>query len=292
VLTAHGVAPRRRHGQNFLLDNNLLAAIVRDAGVAAGDIVLEVGPGPGLLTRHLLATGSEVRAIEIDPGMGPVARDLIEERFAARLTWVDGDALAGGRRLSESLTKLLPGCRALVANLPYGISAPLLGSLALEPAAPDTWVVMIQKEMGARLSAQPGTRDYGPLAVLMAQCTDITVLRKVPPQSFWPRPKVDSVVVKLERRDEQPAQEELLALQEFLAAAFHTRRKTLVNSLAEAWSEPAPEVLSSIKLEKSEEKWRAEVFPPVKLCALAQDWAQSALGERHRPWVGPHHRLP
>ncbi|MFT7465056.1 MAG: 16S rRNA (adenine1518-N6/adenine1519-N6)-dimethyltransferase, partial [Pseudohongiellaceae bacterium] len=227
-----------------MLDNNLLAAIVRDAGISADDTVLEIGPGPGLLTRHLLATGAVVRAVEIDPGMRPVSIDLIERDLAPRLTWVEADALAGGRQLSSQVLDLLPGCRTLVANLPYGISAPLLGSLALEPEAPAVWVVMIQKEMGARLGAQVGTRDYGPLAVLMSQCTVIRELRKVPPQSFWPRPKVDSVVVRIERRAEQPARDELLDLQGFLAAAFHTRRKTLVNSLSEAWSESSAEVMS------------------------------------------------
>lgn len=269
----------------------MLAAIVRDAGVVAGDTVLEVGPGPGLLTRHLLAAGADVRAIEIDPGMGPVAAELIEQDLASRLTWLEADAMAGGRRLSAGLLGLLPGCRALVANLPYGIAAPLLGSLALEPHAPESWVVMIQKEMGARLVAEPGTRDYGPLAVLMSQCTLISLVRKVPPQSFWPPPKVDSVVVRLERCAERPPQSELLALQGFLSAAFHVRRKTLVNSLSEAWDETPQAVLSSINLKESEKRWRAEAFHPVKLCTLAQTWAQSALGERHRPWVGPPHRL-
>jgi 16S rRNA (adenine1518-N6/adenine1519-N6)-dimethyltransferase len=263
---------------------------VRDAGVGSEDTVLEVGPGPGLLTRHLLAAGAQVRAIEIDPGMGPVASELLGDPVGDRLVWVEADAMAGGRRLSEALHKLLPGCSAMVANLPYGVAAPLLGSLVVEPQAPDLLVVMIQKEMGDRLVAAPGGRDYGPLAVLMSLTAEVRVLRKVPPQAFWPRPKVDSVVVRIERKSDRPSPGELVRLQVFLAAAFHSRRKMLVNSLSEAWRETPDAILSSIYLKDSEKRWRAEAFLPVQLCLLAQEWAQSALGERYRPWVGPSHR--
>jgi len=263
---------------------------VRDAGIVPGDTVLEVGPGPGLLTRHLLAAGARVRAVEIDPGMQRVAAELVEEPLGDRLTWVEADAMGGGRRLSPDLLKLLPGCCSLVANLPYGVAAPLTGSLVVEPTAPDHWVVMIQKEMADRMVADTGGRDYGPLAVLMRLTAEVKVLRKVPPQAFWPRPKVDSVVVRVDRRSHRPSPEELAALQAFLAAAFHARRKMLVNSLSEAWQETPGSILSSIKLESSQKKWRAEAFDPVQLCELARHWAQSALGERYRPWVGPSRR--
>lgn len=278
-----GAAPRKRHGQHFLLDDNLLSAIVRDAGVREGETVLEIGPGPGLLTRHLLHAGATVRALEIDPAMGLVAGGLIEAELSERLTWVEADALAGGRRLSEALVQLLPGCARLVANLPYGISGPLLGALLTHPDAPTRWMVMVQREMGQRLVAEPSTRDYGPLAVLVASAGSARIRRKVPGAAFWPRPEVASVVVEVALREDRPGQAEADALQAFLGAAFHNRRKTLVNSLVEASGSSAAQVVAQLGPENSGKTLRAEALPPVKLCALARTWAGPATGGPHRP---------
>jgi 16S rRNA (adenine1518-N6/adenine1519-N6)-dimethyltransferase len=276
----------KRLGQNFLLDHNLLAAIVRDAEVQSGDEVLEIGPGPGLLTRHLLDTGAFVRAIEIDAAMERVATDLVEPRLreGGRLRWVQDDALAGSRRLSPALLSLLPGTCRLVANLPYGVAAPLLMALARESDAPPLQVVMIQKELAERLSAGPGGRDYGPLAVLAALTCDIRSLRKVPPGAFWPVPKVQSVVLRLERKSSWPGKETLERLEIFLALAFHNRRKTLLNSVAERAGLRASEVQALLGLKEKEQKKRAEAFEALQLEHLARKWADHAPGERPRPW--------
>lgn len=286
-MTAAGAAPRRRHGQNFLLDDNLLRAIVRDADLSAGQHVLEVGPGPGLLSRHLLAAGVRVSAIEIDPAMERVASELVEPDLWKGLTWTLADAMGGGRRLGSELEALLPDVDALVANLPYGISAPLLAALACHPTPPRRQVVMLQREMGDRLVAGPGTKDYGPLAVIMALCARVSVLRRVPAQAFWPAPRVESVVVRLEVRADRPSPVELDCLTAFLPLAFHNRRKTLSNSLSESLggAKFAAPVLSMFFLDENEKNSRAEAMPPVKLCALALRWAANAQGERHRPGV-------
>ncbi len=285
ALQAVGAAPLKRHGQNFLLDNNLLAAIVRDAGVGASDTVLEVGPGPGLLTRHLLASGAQVRAMEIDPAMEGIAAGLIEDRLLASggLSWTNGDAMAGPRTLSAGLLASLPGTTALVANLPYAVAAPLLMALAREPEAPERQVVMIQKELAERLVAPPGGRDYGPLAVLCTLCCQSKILRRVPAGAFWPAPKVKSVVLRLNRLPSWPGSVPVLQLERFLRLAFSSRRKTLINAVADGAGLRPAAVQEILQLKENRQKARAEAFEALQLEHLAQLWAEHAPGERLRP---------
>ena len=283
AVESAGAPPRKRHGQHYLQDANLLAAIVRDAEVGPRDVVLEIGPGPGLLTRHLLAAGAEVRAVEIDARVRVAADQLVEAELRPRLRWTEADALDGPQALSAPLRALLPGCTCVVSNLPYNIAAPLIVLLLEEPAAPDRLVCLIQAEMGARLLAPSGGRDYGSLSVVRELCATGRVLRRVPPGAFWPVPRVDSVVVELRRRPDRPAAADLLALHAFLALAFHARRKTLPNSVAGASGVPVAEVCRRLALPENLEKRRAEALPPVQLLALAQNWASNAPGERNSP---------
>lgn len=282
LLSAEGAAPRRRHGQNFLLDENLLAAIARSPELQPGDRVLEIGPGPGLLTRHLLDQGFAVTALEIDPAMGRVARHVLGERWD-EVRWIEADALDGPRRLGPELAACLPDVRGLVANLPYNAAGGILGGLLAHDALPERLVVLIQKEMGDRFRARPGSRQWGSLAVQSQLNAPPRLLRKVPPQAFWPAPKVDSVVLRFDRLAERPSSDERRNLARFLSLAFHNRRKTLVNSIGEAVDAPAEAVLASLAGECFQQKIRAEALDEVQLCELAQTWAVSALGERHRP---------
>lgn len=282
VIGGADAPPRKRHGQHYLQDPNLLAAIVRDAGVGPGDVVLEIGPGPGLLTRHLLAAGAAVRAIEIDPRAKPVAERLIEAPLWPALSWVEGDALDGPRSLSPRLRAQLPGCTHVVSNLPYNVAAPLIVLLLEEPRSPDRLVVMIQAEMGERLLAEPGSRDYGGLSVVIGLCAEAKVLRRVPPDAFWPPPKVDSVVLDLCRRADRPSGEALRELHDFLGLAFRARRKTLPNSVAQASGVPVAEVCRRLGLDEKVRKLRAEAFSPVQFAALAHEWASYASSGRKR----------
>ena len=281
VLDA-GAPPRKRHGQHFLQDANLLAALVRDAGVGPQDVVLEIGPGPGLLTRHLLAAGARVRAVEIDTRIRAAAERLVEPGLWPRLQWTESDALDGPAALSPALRALLPGCTQVVSNLPYHVAAPLIVLLLEEPAAPDRLLCMIQAEMGQRLLAGPGTRDYGSLSVVSQLCAAGRVVRKVPPEAFWPVPRVASVVVELRRRADRPEPAELAALHAFLALAFQARRKTLVNSVAQAAGLPVGEVAARLALPENLRRSRAEAFGPVQLKQMAMLWASHAKGGRKR----------
>lgn len=282
VVEGADAPPRRRHGQHYLQDANLLAAIVRDAGVGPGDVVLEIGPGPGLLTRHLLAAGAAVRAVEIDPRLRSVAERLIEATLWPALRWVEGDALDGPRALSPGLREQLPGCTHVVSNLPYNVAAPLIVLLLEEPAAPDRLVVMIQAEMAERLLAEPGGREYGSLSVLLSLCAQARVLRRVPPAAFWPAPKVDSVVIELRRRPDRPTAGALEAIHDFVGLAFRARRKTLPNSVAQAAGVPVAEVCRRLGLDEKVRKLRAEAFSPVQFAALAHEWASYASSGRKR----------
>lgn len=289
LLVSHGAAPRRRHGQNFLLDHNLLAAIVRDAQVEAGDRVLEIGPGPGLLTRHLLAAGADVVAIEIDRLMRPIAECLIDPEARGKLQWIEADAMSGPRTLSLATVAVLEQVRPkrLVANLPYSVAGPMLGALAIHPNAPLQQVVMVQREMGDRLTSLPGRREYGPLAVLMALCARIVVRRRVPPGAFWPAPKVESALLSIDLKPDRPCPEQLRDLESFLRMAFHNRRKTLANSLVEATRGTGMAEVSKVFCEDAVKKWRAESIEPLQLYDLARRWAGCAQGERYRPGAGP-----
>jgi len=279
-LEAAGAPPRRRHGQNFLHDGNLLAAIVRDAEVGPDDTVLEIGAGPGLLTRHLLATGARVIAVEIDPRVRTVASHLIEPEWVERLEWIEADVLASHRALAPQVVNLLPRCSAVVSNLPYNIAAVVIGNLLTAPAGPERLVCMVQREVGERLLADSGGREFGSLGALTALCAKGRLLRKVPPAAFWPQPHVDSVVVRLDLRADRPRGEDLQQLQAFLAAAFHTRRKTLVNSVALASGRNSAEVAGILGLTEKTEKRRAEAFEPLQLSDLARRWGHATSGHK------------
>jgi 16S rRNA (adenine1518-N6/adenine1519-N6)-dimethyltransferase len=282
ALESADCPPRRRHGQHFMIDPNLLTSVAKSGGAGPDDVVLEVGPGPGLLTRLLLATGARVVAIEIDPRMRAVATQLVEPALWERLTWIEGDVLAGTRALSSALLAVLPGCTRMVANLPYNVASPLIANLVGRPQPLGRLVVTVQREAADRLLARPSTREYGPLSVLVSLLSRARLVRPIPPAAFWPRPRVDSALVELQPRADRSQIHAVHALGAFLPGAFHNRRKTLVNSLSESCGRPSAEVALVLALDQKFEKWRAEAFEPVQLCELALRWASSASSGRNR----------
>jgi 16S rRNA (adenine1518-N6/adenine1519-N6)-dimethyltransferase len=228
VIRRHGLTAKKSLGQNFLLDLNLTARIARSGGPLDGASIIEVGPGPGGLTRALLAQGARrVIAIERDE-RALAALAEIAAHYPGRLEIVAGDALAFDARPH------LHGERArVIANLPYNIATALLiGWLTAEPWPPwyDVLVLMFQREVAMRIVAKPGSKTYGRLSVLAGWRCEAKILFDVAPAAFVPPPKVTSSVVRLTPRA-QPAPCDALVLQRVTEAAFGQRRKMLRQSL-------------------------------------------------------------
>ncbi|HXB15867.1 MAG TPA: 16S rRNA (adenine(1518)-N(6)/adenine(1519)-N(6))-dimethyltransferase RsmA [Solirubrobacteraceae bacterium] len=216
------VRPDRELGQNFLIDSNILGVIDRAAELSSGDAVLEIGGGLGVLSEHLAARAGHVHVVEIDERLREPLLDAVAGRENVTVHWGDAMALEG--------SALRPAPGKVVANLPYGIAAPVLLRTIEELPSVELWVAMAQKEVGARLASPPGSRVYGAPSVLAQLDCEVRVLRAIPRTVFYPVPNVDSVLLEMRRRpDAPPASPALRAL---VAGAFAHRRKTLAGSLA------------------------------------------------------------
>lgn len=270
VLDGLGRRPRRRLGQNFLADPNLRDAIVAAAAPRPGDLVLEVGPGLGTLTEGLLATGARVLAAEIDPDLA----DFLESELAGEpgFRLVRGDAM-GRKRLADGLRAALDEERArarrylLVSNLPYSISTPLLAAVAGDAAPPERIVVMVQKEVGERMTGRPGTGEYGPLAVLLALRGEARILREVGGRVFSPPAPVRSAVVEVVRRPVERA--DLVAGDRAARAAFLHRRKTVRRALLAAGF-PGEAVETAIEAAGADPQFRPEVLSPEQFVSIGR----------------------
>lgn len=224
VIERYGLAARKGLGQHFLLDLNLTKRIVAQAGDLSGVNAIEVGPGPGGLTRALLAsTAKQIYAVELDPRCV-----LAQEELAAacpRLHITHGDVL------KTDLIALAPSPRAIIANLPYNVGTELLLGWLKHIDAYQSLTLMFQAEVADRLVAKPRTKAYGRLSVITQFCCDVTRVMKIPAKAFTPPPKVDSAVVHLTPRRDRPADIKLEDLEKVTAAAFGQRRKMLRSSL-------------------------------------------------------------
>lgn len=223
-LDAHGLAAKKSFGQHFLLDLNVTRKIVRLAGPFEGRAVIEVGPGPGGLTRALLESDAgRVVLVEKDPRFIPLLTEL--ETGDGRLTVVEADAL----NVRED--QLIEGPAHLVSNLPYNVGTPLLIKWLTGPWTPRTLTLMFQKEVAERVVARPGDDAYGRLAVISQAVAEAKLVMHLPAAAFTPPPKVASAVVHLVPREDRPDRALLKALERVTAAAFGQRRKMLRSSL-------------------------------------------------------------
>jgi 16S rRNA (adenine1518-N6/adenine1519-N6)-dimethyltransferase len=270
VIARHGLAAKKTLGQNFLLDLNLTAKIARTAGDLSGVDVLEIGPGPGGLTRALLMQGARrVVAIERDARcLGALAE--IAARWPGRLEVIEGDAMALDPR------PLLNGRAVIVSNLPYNIGTELLVRW-LRADWPPWWtrmVLMFQREVARRIVAAPGDDAYGRLGVLAGWRTETRIAFDISPMAFTPPPKVTSSVVSITPRETPLAPAELDALERVTAAAFGQRRKMLRQSLRTLGGDPG-DLLGAAGANPTA---RAETLRVETFCALAR-----ALRLRDRP---------
>jgi 16S rRNA (adenine1518-N6/adenine1519-N6)-dimethyltransferase len=263
VIRRHGLAAKKSLGQNFLLDLNLTARIARAAGPLQDVTVIEVGPGPGGLTRALLALGARrVIAIERDERAGGALAE-IAAHYPGRLEVIAGDALDVDPRLL-----LNGGAARIVANLPYNIATPLLVAwLTIEPWPPwyDSLVLMFQREVAARIVAPPGSKTYGRLSVLANWRSETKILFDVAPSAFVPPPKVTSSLVRLLPRP-KPLACDRTALERVTQAAFGQRRKMLRQSLKAL----TPDALALLAAAGLEPTARAEDIPVEGFVALAR----------------------
>ena len=266
ILTEASTEPRHRFGQNFMIDGNLVR-LVADAGeISPGDLVVEVGPGTGTLTDEILARGGDVVAVEIDRDLAGALRTRFADRPNFRL--IEGDALAGKHAVNEELSAILRATsiktpdrpKKLVANLPYNIASPLVIELLIEGL--DLLVFTVQKEVGDRLRAAAGSDAYGPLTVTAQLLSQVEVLRTLPPQAFWPQPKIDSSLVRVRRQNRLGNQ--AADFGRFVHQLFSARRKTLRKALTQA-GYAADEMIAQHRLDPQA---RPETLTPEVLLGL------------------------
>jgi 16S rRNA (adenine1518-N6/adenine1519-N6)-dimethyltransferase len=280
-LEGVGFRPSKGLGQNFLVDGNAARSIARDAGLAPGEHVLEIGAGCGFLTLHLAELGHEVLAVEIDARLLTVARRVLAGRQNVR--WLQVDVLSGKHALApELLAELPPGAWHLVSNLPYSISAPLLVLLTRLANPPRSMTVLVQEEVARRLTARPGDREWGPLGARLGLFYGARAGRALGPQLFWPRPRVASRVVGLLREPLEPLGEEDLACYDALVdRLFQQRRKQLLAGLSSGVGgrEIALGMLLGAGLDP---RARPEALSPSQLLTLARcrDWTDRSSPRR------------
>lgn len=271
LLASAGLSPRKRFGQNFLIDLNLMRKLLAAAEVAPADTVLEVGAGTGSLTEMLLESGARVVAVEVDRGL----HAILAERLAGhpKLTLIAADALSAKHRINPLVRQALEaaapqpgGHRKLVANLPYQIATPLLLELLFGRPPMERMCVTVQKEVGERLVAAARSEPYGPVSVLVQSLAGVRTIATLPPHVFWPAPQVESLMLHItpyppERLEVQdPA-----AFARFVQRFFRQRRKMLRRSLREPGDGPT---LAALEQAGISPQARPEELTPADWCRV------------------------
>jgi 16S rRNA (adenine1518-N6/adenine1519-N6)-dimethyltransferase len=260
-----GVRPDRDLGQNFLIDSNILGVIERAAELAQGDVVLEIGGGLGVLSEHLAERVAHVHVIEIDERLRDALGDATDPHTNVTVHWADA--------MTADLGGLEPAPGKVVANLPYGIGAGVILRTVEALPSVHSWVVMVQREVGERLAAGPGSGVYGTPSVLAQLACEVQVLRAIPRTVFFPVPNVDSVLVGLRRRDPSGGQASSPQLRALVSGGFAHRRKTLAGSLALSAGAPGrsrEQVRAALELIGQPVDARAERLSPEEFRALAR----------------------
>lgn len=214
-----GIRPNRELGQNFLIDSNILGVVERAAELSPADVALEIGGGLGVLSEHLAERVAYVHVVEVDRRLEAALKDALAPHENAGMHW--GDAMR------IDLAALRPAPTKVIANLPYGVATSALLRTIEELPSVELWVAMVQREVGRRLAAQPGGREYGVSSVIAQFACEVRVIRSVPRTVFFPVPNVDSVLVRMRRTGPAPP----LPLRQLVHAAFAHRRKALARSL-------------------------------------------------------------
>lgn len=253
-LNSIGAAPRKGLSQNFLIDGNVVRNILKGSGITEGDLVIEIGPGPGVLTEALLDQKAEVIAIEADSLLAKALKRFKSETNSLEI--IEGDAL---KVPLEPIFNHFQGRKKkikLISNLPYHITTPILSRFISERDKIDSITVMVQEEVGRRMAAKAGSKDYGSLSIFLQFYAEVTLLFHVSRNSFYPAPLVDSSVVRLNLKEKLPDVDEE-GFFHMTRSAFQKRRKSLRNSLKDEFGkeniEKALDALSLPILARPEE---------------------------------------
>jgi 16S rRNA (adenine1518-N6/adenine1519-N6)-dimethyltransferase len=277
TLRAAGLHARHRLSQNFLADPDVLEAILAEASPEPGDRVLEIGPGLGLLTGGLLASGAAVTAVELDRGLAAFLRERFEPAIeGGGLRLIEGDAL------DQDLVHLLEPPYDVVANLPYHITSPILHALLGEAPRPRRLVLMVQREVAERIAAPPGKMSY--LSVFVQYHARVRVALRVPPAAFEPEPAVDSAVIVVEPfdADDRLGPEDEEALWRLVQAGFRERRKMLHNVLARQLPVDAGRVAAALRASGIDSDRRPQTLAVGEWLALLEAIGPATLGEDQR----------
>lgn len=289
IINKYGFNFSKSLGQNFLTDGNMVERIIRSAGIGKGDLVIEVGPGLGVLTAAAAQQASKVLGIEIDEKLIPILKETLKEH--ENISIVKGDFLK--MNLRELIYRAFEGNKGdftgvkLIGNLPYYITSPIIMKVleeqAEKPYRIQSLTIMMQKEVGDRIKAVPGSKTYGALSVAVQYYCDINVVATVSKSVFMPRPKVDSVVLNLAVRDEPPVN--VIDPQRFfhvVKTSFGQRRKTLLNSLTGIYGRDRMQVANILDLAGIDPMRRAETLSLIEFAAIANLVGEedSRLGEK------------
>ena len=262
ALEKYGFRFSHSLGQNFILDDGLIERIVEVARVTPGENILEIGPGAGVMTRHLADAGANVTAVELDKSLEPVLRDVLEGNDV-RLVF--GDAL------KLDIGELMGGAPySVVANLPYYITADVVLALLTGANKPERVTIMVQKEAAERMMAKPGSKTWCALAATVQYFGQPEALMELPPEAFTPPPHVSSTLLGIRLFDEKPVQAKDDALMlRLVNAAFAMRRKTLANNLTASFSVPREKALEWIAALGKDERIRGEALSIAELARLS-----------------------
>jgi 16S rRNA (adenine1518-N6/adenine1519-N6)-dimethyltransferase len=285
-----GIRPNTKHGQNFLIDLNLLRLLFESAQIDDRDVVLEVGTGTGSLTALMAVAAAAVVSVEVDPQMHQLASEELVD--FDNVTLLCQDALKNKNTMHPALLDAVrrhidgaPGRRfKLAANLPFHIATPVISNLLACELPPETMTVTIQKELADRIAARPSTKDYGALSVwVQCQC-EVELVRIMPPAVFWPRPKVDSAIIQLRVRDDWRRRiPDLAMFHTFVRAMFFHRRKLLRSVLHSAYKDrlgkrDADEIMALAGLGETTRAEELDVEALLRLCGAVRERLEGARG--------------
>ena len=244
TLMAAGLSPSKRFGQNFLIDRNLMRRLIESAAIGADDVVLEIGAGTGSLTAQLAEKAGAVVTVEIDRGLVAVLERDVLPAAGGKVELIARSILANKNRLEPAVLEAvarhherLGGRAMLVANLPYDVASPVVIELAAGYPQISPLCFTVQKEVGQRMAAEPGDGSYGLMSVILQAVADVAVVTRVPPQAFWPAPKVESVMIRIDQSPVKRARVcEVDAFRKVVRTLFGHRRKTLRQNVRRSYA--------------------------------------------------------